>query len=135
MVVLEVPATVAALDRVAAYALELAARAGLGERDRYRLRLIVDELVTNVATHAAAGPAPRPIRLTGSAAPGSVRLEISDHERPFDPVRHPAGEHSDQLGGFGLVLVRQAADGLEYRWSGDGNTTTVLVRHRPGGDR
>jgi anti-sigma regulatory factor (Ser/Thr protein kinase) len=142
MLTLRLPASLAALEIVADYAAGLAAVAGFTERDSYRLRLILDELVTNVATHGAAdGGDPGQIELTGSATPGWVVLELVDHLRRFDPVgyqppRTGAGTEPGipgRLGGYGLVLVRRAADALEYHRTGDANCTTVLVvRERPG---
>jgi anti-sigma regulatory factor (Ser/Thr protein kinase) len=131
---LTVPATVTALGRVATYAAELAARAGFTEPDGYRLRLILEELVTNVATHGATGPAQSAIELAGMAAPGQVWLQVCDRERPFDSVRAALDDPDGRLGGYGQVLVRAAADELEYRWTSGGNVTTVLVRHRPRDD-
>jgi anti-sigma regulatory factor (Ser/Thr protein kinase) len=132
-----VAATPAALEEISAYASGLAERAGFDGRDGYRLRLILEELVTNVATHAASGPEPAMIRLTGWWSPGRVRLRIVDTQQPFDPVGTPLTDPDGRLGGYGLMLVRAAADRLEYRWQCGGNVTTVLVEHRPadgGGD-
>jgi anti-sigma regulatory factor (Ser/Thr protein kinase) len=136
MPTLRVPASLAALDQVPAYAAGLAAAAAFTERDGYRLRLILEELVTNVATHAAVGPEPDWVEITGSAAPGQVRLRIVDHEDPFDPVAHPPPTQPPpddpapaRPGGYGLVLVRAAADGFDYHRAGGDNITDVLVRH------
>lgn len=128
---LRVPATLAALEQVPAYAAGLAAAAEFSERDGYRLRLILEELVTNVATHAATGPEPDWIEVTGSAAPGLVRVRIVDRERPFDPVAEPPPPDPvpTRPGGYGLVLVRAAADAFVYRRSSGSNVTEVLVRH------
>lgn len=134
MLSLLVAATPAALEEISAYASGLAERAGFDGRDRYRLRLILEELVTNVATHAATGPEPAMIRLTGWWSPGQVRLRIVDTQEPFDPVGTPLAEPDGRLGGYGLMLVRAAADRLEYRWQCGDNVTTVLVEHRAGGD-
>jgi serine/threonine-protein kinase RsbW len=129
---LQVAATPAALEEITAYACGLAERAGFDDRDCYRLRLILEELVTNVATHAAAGPEPAVIELAAWWSPGRVRLRLTDHQAPFDPAGGPLPEPDGTPGGYGLLLVRAAADRLEYRWRGGDNVTTVLVEHRDG---
>lgn len=140
MPTLRMPASLASLGAVAEYAAGLAALARFGERDTYRLRLILDELVTNIAVHGAVRP-DEPFEVFGRATPGQVLLEIVDRAPPFDPVDYrpvepecAAEDAGQRLGGLGLVLVRAAADRLEYRRTGEGNSTTVLVVHRRPGE-
>src|SRR5439155_1550196 len=70
---LTVPATMDALAEIAAFVLAEADAAGLGRQARYRLRLAVDELATNIIIHG---------RDVCSARPGAesfVNLEVQRH--------------------------------------------------------
>jgi serine/threonine-protein kinase RsbW len=51
METIRVPAAVASLATVAEFVGSAVRRAGLGDKDAYRLRLAIDELFTNVITH------------------------------------------------------------------------------------
>jgi anti-sigma regulatory factor (Ser/Thr protein kinase) len=72
------------------------------------LTLLVSELVTNSVRHADAD-ADRGIGLRAGLVNGSVRVEVSDWGRDFDPRVQPS---ADDIGGWGLYLVDSLAD----RW-------------------
>jgi anti-sigma regulatory factor (Ser/Thr protein kinase) len=168
-----IAATLSSLDSVAEYAAELAAQAGFAESDAYRLRLVLDELFTNIATHGRDGPASRDeVEVTGTACDGEVVLTVADWCRPFDPRCHSAAEPPAdaaaepgadaaaepgadsaaeppadsaaeppadsaaeppadagyRLGGYGLILLRQLADSVDYQRTGCQNRTTIVLR-------
>ncbi len=81
-----------------------------GELDGVRepVRLLVSEAVTNSVRHAGLREEEK-IDLQVSSGQATVRVDVIDHGRGFDPGRsHEAGPD----GGFGLFLVGQLAD----RW-------------------
>jgi anti-sigma regulatory factor (Ser/Thr protein kinase) len=152
-----IAATLSSLDSVAEYAAELAAQAGFAESDAYRLRLVLDELFTNIATHGRDGPASRDeVEVTGTACDGEVVLTVADWCRPFDPrchsaaeppadsaaeppadavaeppadaVAEPPADAGYRLGGYGLILLRQLADSVDYQRTGCQNRTTIVLR-------
>jgi anti-sigma regulatory factor (Ser/Thr protein kinase) len=111
---IDVPLAVAAL---AAAQEEIASRlkaAGASESLLYRVRLVVEELLTNLILHGRfRGPAV-PARLALSFAESGLTLVIEDPAEPFDPrvVPEPGGPPSlddDRIGGLGLPLVRKMA--------------------------
>jgi serine/threonine-protein kinase RsbW len=132
------PATLSSLASVAQYSAELAAAADFAESDAYRLRLALDELFTNIAVHGQDGAAPSEVEMAGTARNGKVVLEVTDWCRPFDPVSHRRGEPEQeqsglderQLGGHGLMLLRQMTERLDYQRLGDANRTTIVVQVR-----
>lgn len=72
-----------------------------------RVELLVSELVTNALRHARAkedGAIKLKLNLTSS----KVRVEVEDKGVGFDPPQKPA-ERSDQMAGWGLVLVNRLA--------------------------
>jgi anti-sigma regulatory factor (Ser/Thr protein kinase) len=98
--------------------------------------IIVSELTTNAiraATEAAAGGEPRPVMLRLSAETngfrlGAIRVEVWDASDEL-PERQE-GEHPDEIGGRGLVLVETLSTRWgSYRTKGGGKVTwAVLTR-------
>jgi anti-sigma regulatory factor (Ser/Thr protein kinase) len=118
----------AAQERIEAWLLA----AGCGAKLRYRVRLVLDELVANLAMHGrfeGAAPAARlELRLEGQGA----ALAFEDAAAPFDPraTAEPPRPSLDgeAVGGLGLALVRKMAAITDYRRLPDGwNRTELLV--------
>src|SRR5262245_9484210 len=96
-----------ALDR-----LEARCRAvGLAENVVLELRLVAEEILTNIAKYGFAPGAKAAAELTVSFTEAAVVLEFRDEGRAFDPLAQPAPdldvpvEHRSP-GGLGLALVR-----------------------------
>jgi anti-sigma regulatory factor (Ser/Thr protein kinase) len=132
---LRLAATLASLDSVAEYAADLALLAGFAEADAYRLRLVLDEVFTNIATHGQDGASGGEVELAGATRNGQVVLTVTDWCRPFDPrcpgvaapAAPPAGADCEP-GGYGLILLRRLADSLDYQRADDQNRTTIVLR-------
>jgi anti-sigma regulatory factor (Ser/Thr protein kinase) len=86
------------------------------------LQLLVTELVANSVRHAELDAEQR-IRLRISVSKGTVRAEVREPGRGFEPDRPPApGDGGGDCGGWGLFLV----DRFARRWEvGRGPETTV----------
>lgn len=97
---------------------------GLSPAIAYRLALVAEELLANLAMHGRFAGAPPPARLAVERAGEGAMLVIEDAAAPFDPREAPApGVPSladDRVGGMGLALVRRMTAGLEYGPAGDG---------------
>jgi anti-sigma regulatory factor (Ser/Thr protein kinase) len=97
------------------------------------LRLVAEELLTNIARYAfeaEAGPVEVRLRISGASA----ALELRDAGRAFDPLAQPAPDLEAPLetrgpGGLGLVLVRALVDEASYRREGRSNVLRI-VKHR-----
>lgn len=103
--------------------------AGWPPRTRFKLRLCLDETLTNVtmygftdraasdtaATHRAT---PR-IRLRAAQEGSRIELEIADNGKPFDPTAQKprqldASLDEARIGGHGLRLMQHYLDDMHY---------------------
>ncbi|WP_372619380.1 ATP-binding protein [Falsiroseomonas sp.] len=117
-----------ALDRIEAF---LVAR-GAAEGVRYKVRLVLDELLANLMAHGRFAGPPPPIRVEVAARQATVLLLLEDAAEPFDPrlAPDPPGPPSladDRLGGLGLPLVRRMAEIRGYRRLPEGWNRTELA--------
>lgn len=95
------------------------------------LKLCLNEAVTNTILYGYADqPAPKldiEIKLDGRAAAALV----TDNGIAFDPLDHPGREkptdlETAEIGGFGVQLIRQTADIVEYQRSGGENRLRIV---------
>lgn len=142
------------MEGVLAMAQEWAAQEGLIRDDGLSLRLVLDELLSNLCLHAGlagkvdlrlellsqeaeptdqpAGPAdarpPRPDRPLRHLQ-GLVRIVLCDTGRPFDPLAYEpepvSGIRDTPVGGRGLTLVRLLTARAEYRREGGVNRLSL----------
>ena len=94
------------------------------EATLYNLELAIQEIGVNIVTHAYAHHAGR-IRMTLTLEEEPLRLIILLHDtgQSFDPGQVPSPRLGElQEHGFGLFLVRQLMDEVEYTHSPMGNT-------------
>src|SRR5579864_8232388 len=91
--------------------------AGVDARATHHVVLVLEEILTNLATHGGAPGAPAKIRIT--VEPDRIAGEIVDAGAPFDPRGAPradvkAGVNDRLVGGLGLVLVNRLTSELDY---------------------
>ena len=104
-------------------------RARLAEQEVPRLRVAVEEAVTNVISYARATS----IVLTSEVRDAVLRLTVTDDGQPFDPTTAPMADTSipvDQReeGGLGILFIRRMSDALEYRRENGRNVLSILKR-------
>jgi serine/threonine-protein kinase RsbW len=122
------PAHVNALRECFAFVRQGARLSGLSEEDMNRLDLIVEEFFMNVARHAYPGGQRGDVEVGYAVpAPGTLRVEISDSGKMFNPLASSPpdfnrGVTERPLGGMGIFLVNEMADSLTYRWLDNRNT-------------
>lgn len=118
MLLLSVPIGMAAIPGAQAAIESWAAEAGLSPAVTYRLALVTEELLANLAMHGRFAGDPPPARVTVEAAEGGAVLVIEDAAAPFDPREAPVPAvpslADDRVGGMGLALVRRMAASLDY---------------------
>jgi anti-sigma regulatory factor (Ser/Thr protein kinase) len=104
---------------------------GVEIRAAHHTALVLNEVLTNLATH---GHCPdRPARIAVTVEPGQVTGEIVDKGPPFDPrlTPDPALDEAAAdrpIGGLGLYLVRKLSSSLEYARRNDENCMTFAIR-------
>ena len=100
-----------------------AAALGFGPATQTKLRLVVEELYTNVLRHSAGAVGPVRISLQ-RVAPGQARLQFEDGATAFDPFNATAAAitaaelhapvQDRPVGRLGMVLVRGLAVSATY---------------------
>ena len=108
---------------------QVARRAHLSDCETPRLRVAVEEAVTNVISYARATS----IVLTSEVRDAVLRLTVTDDGQPFDPTTAPMADTSipaDQReeGGLGILFIRRMSDALEYRREDGRNVLSILKR-------
>lgn len=133
---LDLPATHAYLHVLRACLGELLAAEGLAERPEliHSLPLAVHEACINIVDHAYAGMSPGRIRIaiTLSGAPRRLIVELEDTGRSFDFAATPEPDLVEgQIRGYGLYLMRQVLDDVEYESLPHGNRWRLTKQLSP----
>ena len=132
MEAITVPASLASLEQVACYVRTLAKQGNLSESAEYKLRLAVEEIVTNIIVHGY-GEGHGEIRISGGLERDHVWLQAADRAPRFDPRTVHSGPQPDtpvmemRLGGLGLFLALQAVDGFSYEFVNGKNINTLTM--------
>lgn len=133
------PASLDALDPIAAYIVEAATKAGLDPRSAYNLRLAVDEIATNIITHGYEEAGLHgDITVSGDLSEASLTVVLEDSGIPFDPLSQELPSEDDlklpleerSIGGLGIYLVLKGVDAFRYERVGEHNRN-IFVMNRP----
>ncbi len=134
---LSVPGTLDSLSAVADYVKAAAAIAGLDKGTTYRLRLAVDEIVTNIVTHGYAEAGLQgTVDLRAEIDEGALTISVEDTGVAFDPRQLGAPGGLDlpleqrNSGGLGVYLVIQNVDRFLYERVG-GRNRNIFIMDRP----
>ncbi|MGN7726275.1 ATP-binding protein [Luteimonas sp. 22616] len=99
------------------------------------VRLIVEELASNVIEHGGADVAAgeRELSVDIGIDGDRLSLQFSDDGAPFDPTAAAAPDldadiEDRPIGGLGLHLIRQLAEEISYRRDGGFNLLKVILR-------
>jgi anti-sigma regulatory factor (Ser/Thr protein kinase) len=119
-----------AATRASDWVRELCREKGVSEDDTYRLDLCVQEVVQNILDHSDRGDSSSGIELEAGFDGREAILRISDSGTPFDPRQAPTPVEADrldkmQVGGWGIHLVREFTDRLDYQRVGEKNVVTL----------
>ena len=99
-----------------------------------QIKLCVEEIflnITSYAYHPETGNARIAIRVEGDPVPIRVFLTFIDHGQPFDPLAEEepdidSGLDERRVGGLGIFLVKNTADGISYEYSNGQNVLTIV---------
>ena len=101
----------------------------------YALELVLEEWLSNVMRHGAAGGDATGVDIQIRLLPQAVELRFEDSQAPFDPLRQPPPQRPASLddaqpGGLGLALIRTQTSWLHHERQGDRNVVLAGVpRH------
>ena len=96
----------------------------------YDVQLAVDEACTNIITHGYADMDPGSVILDLELEPNRLILSLTDFGHSFEPGNAGVSDidasiEERELGGFGLFLINQSMDEVDYRVTEDGNTMVL----------
>ncbi|AFY71691.1 putative anti-sigma regulatory factor, serine/threonine protein kinase [Thalassoporum mexicanum PCC 7367] len=134
---LTVPGKLDSLSPIAKYVMHAAGEAGLDKKAAYRLRLAVDEIVTNIILHGyeEAG-LEGDVHIKADLDAATLTICVEDTGEKFDPAsKEDPGDLSQPLenrsiGGLGVYLAFQGVDKFQYERTGKVNCNT-FVMNRP----
>jgi sigma-B regulation protein RsbU (phosphoserine phosphatase) len=123
---LQTPVSPDAVAAASGWAGNLCQELRLSGEDRYRVELVVTELVQNVVEHSGQEHPEAPLELRAEVEGAELRLTVIDAGEPFDPLSLEARETPEsleqaKLGGLGIALVREFADQCRYERRGGRN--------------
>lgn len=106
---------------------------GLAKETALDMRLVAEEVLTNIVKYAHGSIDEHPVELRLSASSGSVRMEFRDDGAPFNPLEAPVPDRKPplegrEIGGLGVHLVRSLVDDARYARDGDCNVL-ILMKH------
>jgi serine/threonine-protein kinase RsbW len=106
----------------------------------YDIQLAVDEACTNIISHGYAGLDPGSIIMDLEIEPDKIVVTLTDFGRSFEPSSAPVPDvnaplEERELGGYGLFLIQQSMDDMNYQVTEDGNKMilTKYLRKPVGG--
>lgn len=140
MYALTVPAERQYTPVVSSFVLAVAADAQLPERKAYRLRLAVEEIITNTVIHgygSVQGEGDgeyRVVNVYGEIKGRTISITIEDSAPPFDitqempvvDVNAPLEER--EPGGLGVFLVVRYVDDIRYDYVNGHNVNRLTMR-------
>lgn len=106
---------------------------GVKEKPAYAIRLVLEELLTNILKYAYPDGRRGEIEVALSVERDFVIIDVKDGGIPFDPRSYPAPDldaplEMRQPGGLGLHLLRSMAESLDYERAAGLNATRVKVK-------
>jgi anti-sigma regulatory factor (Ser/Thr protein kinase) len=108
----------------------LAEHCNVDEQVFQRLKLCLNEAVENVIRYGDAGAGAHEIELRLDCRNNCAAFELRDSGRAFDPLHtRPRQAYDDlataEIGGFGLVLMKEAASEIAYERKSGRNVLTA----------
>lgn len=96
-----------------------------------QLELAINEAASNVMRHAYLGRETERIRIVADAYPDRISFRVLYRGEPFDPqqVKAPAFDGSRE-GGFGVYMIAQCVDRVEYTRDAYGENSIFLEKFR-----
>lgn len=129
---LTIPSHPAKLTEIHRWLVEPAQRANLSPEDIADVQLAVIEACANIIEHAYGGRFDQPIALAAQASDGELKLTIRDGGEPFDLTAYqtPSLDDNGEIG-YGIYLMQQIMDQVQFDRSVTGETVLTMVKQRP----
>jgi serine/threonine-protein kinase RsbW len=132
------PARMESLAEATGFVEAFCSERDVGQGDRLRLRLMVEELFTNTVIHGHGGGSDDPVRIGLRADPQRVELSYEDSAPPFDPLEYVARSPVDStadvadrpVGQLGIALVVSMAERVSYVHEDGCNRLQLVLRRQ-----
>jgi anti-sigma regulatory factor (Ser/Thr protein kinase) len=120
------------IRRVNAALGDLLAEEGVPDRTIHHVRLVVEELVSNVVRYAFEDQSAHRIEVDVRTEPRRVVVTIEDDGRAFNPNEAPPPQldqplEKRRIGGLGIFLVKKLTSDLNYSRSNNRNRVRATV--------
>ena len=107
--------------------------AGFRDQDALELRLVAEEVLTNIAKYGFEARATAAVEFSFAFDEAAATLEFRDQGRAFDPLTQPlpdldAPPERRAEGGLGLTLLRALVDEAGYVRDGPANVLRLVKR-------
>ena len=118
------------LESVISFVSDLCVRNSIPPETERDLKLALDEMITNVATHAYPGSGEHRFTLQITVSSEEFVARIEDDGVEFNPTEHPIPDldaplEERKVGGLGIHLVRQIMTSVEYQRVAGKNVVTL----------
>jgi len=111
------PARLAQLRHLTAFLERFCGAHGIERPHCLRLNLVLEELFVNSIQHGYRGDCDAPVWIGLDARPEAVQITYEDTAPPFNPfARLPDRDTQPKVGGLGVLLTRELAEGREYAY-------------------
>jgi anti-sigma regulatory factor (Ser/Thr protein kinase) len=118
---LEIPAEMTCLGQALEFVRECARAYGFSKDLVVKIEVVLEEVFVNICLYAyGREPGKIQINCQSETSRYGMRIEIVDYGKPFDPLEDalPPDRTLDiskrHIGGLGILMVRQMADGVDY---------------------
>ena len=97
----------------------------------HRLELALTEAASNIILHCHEGQQPKSITLTINVSDSQVSMTLMYTGKPFDPASAPPPVFDgSKESGFGLYLIHQCVDEVQYRQDDQGRCIMHMMLKR-----
>jgi serine/threonine-protein kinase RsbW len=114
--------TTAEINGFIARILSEMAQAGFGERDRFGVRLALEEAIVNAIKHGNRGDPAKWVQVSYAISASEIVTEVEDQGPGFNPCQIPnplAPENLERPGGRGVFLMRHYMTFVQYNERGN----------------
>lgn len=136
MEAITVPGTIESLDAIAKYIISVAQQAGLDKKAAYKLRLVIDEIATNIIIHGYQEAGKEGVLdVQATIDEHSLTVAVEDTGAAFNPLEKVPLETETldrplaqrPIGGLGIFLAFQGVDKFVYEKLGDRDRNIFVV--------
>jgi len=122
------------IERLAGQVLSFGREQNLPDELVWEIRLVLEEVVTNIISHGYADRAAHAIEVSIVNSASDITLSVRDDAQPFNLLEHPLPDLTIPLeergvGGMGVHIVREIMDEIDYKREADGNVV-VMRRYK-----